>query len=52
MKPPDEIVESAANYLLSWAIDQCRLREIVRRPFAVIDGEVVPVVYHCPEAMK
>ena len=48
-------IQYAGRYLASWAIDQSRLRAVVRRPYAVIDGAVRPlddVIYHCPEAMK
>lgn len=47
-------IASAASHLYAWAVEQARLRGIVRRPYAVIDGEVRPltdVVYHAPEAM-
>jgi hypothetical protein len=55
VKLPPEIASAAGKYLAAWVIDQCRIREIVRRPFAIIEGQIVPVdhvVYHCPEAMK
>lgn len=48
-------VEYAGKYLAAWVVDQMRLRAIVRRPYAVIDGIARPltdVIYHCPEAMK
>ena len=43
----------AGRILFEWAVDQVRLRNIVRRPYAVIDGKVTTdVVYHRPEDMK
>lgn len=48
-------IEEAGRYLAAWACNQVRLRNIVRRPYAIIGGEQVPlsdVVYHCPEAMQ
>lgn len=51
----DPAIAHAASHLAAWVKEQCRMREIVRRPYAVIGGEVLPltdVVYHQPEAMR
>lgn len=51
----DPAVARAGVYLARWALEQDRLRNVVRRPYAVIDGEVRPltdVVYRDEEAMK
>jgi len=46
-------IDRAGRILFEWAVDQVRLRNIVRRPYAVIDGKLsTDVVYHCPEAMR
>lgn len=48
-------IEEAGRWLVAWVVNQIRLRAIVRRPFAVIDGQIRPeadVVYHDPGAMK
>ncbi len=48
-------MDIAGRYLAAWAERQVQLREIVRRPYAVIDGRVRPlseVVFHDPDAMR
>lgn len=36
-------VDMAGRLVASWAVLQARLREIVRRPYAVIDNKVRPL---------
>lgn len=51
----DPAIARAASLLWVWAHRQARMREIVRRPYAVIDNQVRPltdVVYHKPQAMR
>jgi hypothetical protein len=48
-------VDAAGRLVVTWAILQARLRDIVRRPYAVVDNKVRPltdVVYRAPEAMR
>lgn len=49
-----EQIIALGHLLATWVIWECRMREIARRPWAVIDGEVVTqeVVYHSPDDIR
>ena len=46
-------IDRAGSFVAAWVVEQLRMRAIVRRPWAVIEGKVVTrdVVYHDPDAM-
>lgn len=55
MNDDGSVVEMAGDALVWAFVFEERMRNIVRRPYAVIDGRVMPindVVCHCPEAMQ
>lgn len=52
---PDPAIDAAGRLVANWAILQARLRDIVRRPYAVINNRVLPltdVVYRDEGAMR
>jgi len=48
-------IEAAGRVFVRWVVWELDLRMKARRPFAIIDGEVLDstaVIYHCPEAIR
>jgi hypothetical protein len=49
------IIESAARYFVAWLVEELRMRKIVRRSWAIIDGKRVPqadILFHDPGGLR
>jgi hypothetical protein len=52
---PSIAIKNAGSWLVTWVFQQARMRQIVARPWAVIDDKVVgdeAVVYWAPDAVR